>query len=129
MGAAATEAANIGPRERRKRRLLGIVSLTVAVGVAFVLVSFGAPRWSRLVVFFPLWMAGLGLLQAREKTCIALAARGARNLDAGEETITDGALAATLRDKAAAVHRRALLVAAAITVVVLAFPDSYFRPQ
>jgi hypothetical protein len=68
MDAATTEAANIGPRERRKRRVLGIVSLTVAVGVAFLLVSFGAPRWSRLVVFFPLWMAGLGLLQAREKT-------------------------------------------------------------
>ena len=63
-----TEAANIGPRERRKRRLFGIVSLTVAVGVAFVLVVYGAPRWARLVVFFPLWMAGLGLLQAREKT-------------------------------------------------------------
>ena len=44
-------------------------------------------------------------------------------MDAGEETITDGALAATLRDKAAAVQRRALLVAAAITVVVLVFPD------
>ena len=69
MGATATtDEANIGPRERRKRRLLGIVSLTVAVAVAFVLVALGAPRWSRLVVFFPLWMAGLGLLQAREKT-------------------------------------------------------------
>ena len=61
-------AANIGPRERRKRRLLGIVSLTAAVGLAFVLVVFGAARWWRLLVFFPLWMAGLGLLQAREKT-------------------------------------------------------------
>jgi hypothetical protein len=62
------EAANIGPRERRKRRLLGIVSLTVGVGVAFLLVVFGAQRWWRLVIFFPLWIAGLGLLQAREKT-------------------------------------------------------------
>jgi hypothetical protein len=123
MDAAATEVANIGPRERRKRRLLGIVSLTVAVGFAFVLVSFGAPRWSRLVVFFPLWLAGLGLLQARAQTCIALAARGVCNMDAGEETVTDGAIAARLRDKAAAVHRRALLVAAAITFVVLLFPD------
>jgi hypothetical protein len=123
MDALTKEAANIGPRERRKRRLLGIVSLTVAVGVAFVLVSFGAPRWSRVVVFFPLWMAGLGLLQAREKTCIALAARGVCNMDAGEEAVGDAALAAKLRDKAAAVHRRALLVAVAITVVVLVFPD------
>ena len=50
-------------------------------------------------------------------------------MDAGVETINDTALAARLREKAAAVHKRALLVAAAITVVVLAFPDSYFRPQ
>jgi hypothetical protein len=123
MDTATMEVANIGPRERRKRRLLGIVSLTVAVGVAFVLVSFGAPRWSRAVVFFPLWMAGLGLLQAREKTCIALAARGVCNMDAGEEAVGDATLAAKLRAKAAAVHRRALLVAVAITVVVLVFPD------
>jgi hypothetical protein len=43
-------------------------------------------------------------------------------MDAGEETIKDKALAARLREKAAAVHRRALLVAAAITVVALVFP-------
>ena len=63
-----SEAINIGPREQRKRRLLGIVALTVGVGLAFVLVVTEAPRWSRAVVFFPVWMAGLGLLQAREKT-------------------------------------------------------------
>jgi hypothetical protein len=45
-------------------------------------------------------------------------------MDAGEETtIEDRALAARLREKAAAVHRRALGVAAAITLVVLIFPD------
>ena len=126
MTDAATEVANIGPSGRRKRRLLGIVSLTVAVGVAFVLVAFGAPRWSRLVLFVPLWMAGLGLLQSREKTCIALAARGVCNMDAGEEPVADSALASRLREKAAALHKRALLVAAAITVVVLLFPD--FHP-
>jgi hypothetical protein len=120
-------AANIGPRERRKRRVLGVVSLTVAVGVAFVLVAFGAPRWARLVVFFPLWMAGLGLFQARERVCIALAARGVCNMDAGERPVADPALAARLREKASALHRRALLVAAAITLVVLLFPDSMFR--
>ncbi|HEX8163139.1 MAG TPA: hypothetical protein VF538_14815 [Pyrinomonadaceae bacterium] len=63
-----TEAANIGGRERMKRRVLGVVTLTVAVGVAFVLVATGAPRAARLVVFFPLWLAGLGLLQSKEKT-------------------------------------------------------------
>ncbi len=63
-----SEVCNIGPREQRKRRLLGIVALTIGVAAAFVLVVYDAPRWTRLVVFLPVWIAGLGLLQAREKT-------------------------------------------------------------
>ena len=45
-------------------------------------------------------------------------------MDAGVETIDDETLAAELRRKAAAVHKRSLLVAAAITIVVLVFPTS-----
>ena len=63
-----SSAINIGPREIRKRRLMGIVALTVGVALAFVLVVFQMPRWPRLFIFFPIWMAGLGLFQAREKT-------------------------------------------------------------
>lgn len=117
-----SEAVNIGARERTKRRVLGVVTLTVGVGVAFVLVTSGAPRLSRLVVFFPVWLAGLGLLQSKEKTCIALAARGTRNMDAGEEKIDDEDLNARLRDKARRISRRALVTAAVITAVTLAFP-------
>lgn len=63
-----SEAINIGPRERRKRRLLGVVAFTVGVATAFVLVVYDAPRWWRLIIFFPVWIGGLGLIQAREKT-------------------------------------------------------------
>ncbi|HVF55866.1 MAG TPA: hypothetical protein VM934_06925 [Pyrinomonadaceae bacterium] len=63
-----SDAINIGAREQRKRRLLGVVALTIGVAAAFVLVVMQAPRPLRAVVFFPIWMAGLGLLQAREKT-------------------------------------------------------------
>ncbi|HZT59291.1 MAG TPA: hypothetical protein VFA21_11755 [Pyrinomonadaceae bacterium] len=62
------EAVNLGPREQRKRRVMGIVALTVGVALAFLLVVLQAPRLARLVVFFPVWIAGLGLLQSREKT-------------------------------------------------------------
>ena len=117
-----TEAINIGPSERRKRRLLGVVALTVGVGAAFVLVIFEAPRWSRALVFFPVWMAGLGLLQAREKTCIALAARGACNWDAGETQLDDGDLVEQLREKSRRINRRAVVTAAAITFLTLVFP-------
>ena len=68
MKAAKTEAINIGPREQTKRRVMGIVALTVGVSLAFLLVVLQAPRLARLVVFFPVWIAGLGLLQSREKT-------------------------------------------------------------
>jgi hypothetical protein len=117
------EVCNIGPRERRKRRTMGYVSLAVAVGAAFVLVVFAAPRWWRVVVFFPAWLAGLGLLQARERTCIALAARGMQNLDAGEESIADAATQNHLLKTARRIHRRALVTAVAITLVALAFPE------
>ena len=117
-----SEVINLGPRERRKRRLMGIVALTVGVGLAFVLVVYGAPRLFRLVIFFPIWMAGLGLLQSRERTCIALAARGVCNMDDGEEKITDAGRVEALRDKARWINRRALLTAAAITLLALVFP-------
>lgn len=117
-------AANIGPRERAKRRVMGIVALVCGVGLAFLMVVLEAPRWSRALVFFPVWLAGLGMFQARERTCIALAARGRCNFDAGEEAVADAALAARLREKAKGINRRAMVVAAVITTVVLLFPDS-----
>jgi hypothetical protein len=117
-----TSAINLGPREQRKRRLMGIVALTVGVALAFALVVTGAPRLARVVVFFPIWMAGLGLFQARERTCIALAARGVCNMDDGEVRIEDETAAAELRAKARQINRRALITAAIITAVTLVFP-------
>jgi len=63
-----TTAVNIGPRERLKRRVMGIVFLAVSAGLAFSMVAYDAPRLFRAAVFFPLWMAGLGLFQASGKT-------------------------------------------------------------
>ena len=117
-----SEVINIGPLERRKRRILGVVALTVGVSLAFILVIMQAPRWSRAVIFFPIWMAGLGLIQAREKTCIALAASGKCNMDAGEENLTDENLIQQLRSKARRINRRALVTAGAITLLALLFP-------
>jgi hypothetical protein len=118
-----SEVINIGPRERRKRRLMGVVALTVGVGLAFVLVIFQAPRWSRVIIFFPIWMAGLGLIQSREKICIALAATGKCNMDEGEESLDDENLIEQLRVKARRINLRALITAGAITLLALLFPS------
>ena len=113
---------NIGPREQFKRRLLGRVALIASVALTFVLIGYGAPRLVRLVIFFPLWMAALGYFQAREKTCIALAARGTCNMDAGEQKIEDPGRKAKLREKARKIHLRALVMAVVLTLLMLAFP-------
>ena len=114
---------NIGPRETRKRRVMGIAALAAGAVLAFALVVVGAPWWSRAVVFFPVWLAALGLLQARERTCVALAARGVCNMDGGELPVEDDGAARELRGKARRINRRALLVAAVVTLVALAFPS------
>ncbi len=117
-------AINIGPREQTKRRMLGLVALTIGVGAAFVLVIFSAPRWWRVVIFLPIWIAGLGLMQAREKTCIALAARGVCNMDDGEKQLLDDEQVKELELKARRINRRALITAILITILALAFPRS-----
>ena len=61
-------AVNIGPREQMKRRVMGIVFLASGAVLAFFVVAYGAPRLFRVAIFFPLWMAGLGLFQASGKT-------------------------------------------------------------
>lgn len=59
---------NLGPKETRKRLLMGIVMLGAGVGIAAALILAGSPRWWRIVLFFPFWMAALGVFQAKEKT-------------------------------------------------------------
>jgi hypothetical protein len=113
---------NIGPREQFKRRILGRVSLIASAALLFALIVGDAPRPLRLVIFLPLWMAALGYFQAQEKTCIALAARGACDMDAGEKKIEDKNLAARLRLKARRIHLRAFVMAAGITLLILVFP-------
>lgn len=60
--------ANIGPRQRAIRRVFGLVSAAATLILLAYLLASDLPRAARLSVVIPAWMAGLGLLQAREKT-------------------------------------------------------------
>ena len=51
-----------------------------------------------------------------------MAARGTRNMDAGEESIDDEREVKALRATARRIHRRALITAVIVTAVALAFP-------
>jgi fatty acid desaturase len=55
--------ANIGPLQRRRRLLYGLVMLVVGLAVV-VLDLAAASRWWLVAVFAPVWAGALGVLQA-----------------------------------------------------------------
>ena len=59
---------NIGPRQRRRRLMVGVVFLAISAAAEAWLVLGGAPRLARLGLFLPLLIAGVGYFQYREKT-------------------------------------------------------------
>ena len=60
--------ANMTRGGRRRRLTLGIAMLVVAAALGVALATGGAARAWRLTLFAPLWVAGLGLFQARACT-------------------------------------------------------------
>ena len=113
---------NLGPREQRKRLLFGAVMLVIGLAAAAYLLASDVSRWWRLALFLPFALAAHGLLQARAKTRPTLAARGTRNLDAGEEPIPDPAAVTRLRAIAGRIRTQTLAAAAVLTVLALLVP-------
>jgi hypothetical protein len=62
------ELANIGPKEARKRLLMGFAMLFIGVALAVVFTYAGVSRGWFLVLFLPFWMGTLAISQARKKT-------------------------------------------------------------
>lgn len=114
--------ANIGPGERRKRLVAGIGMLAVSLAVGMGLIVTDVPRWWRIGLLLPFWLGALGLFEARERTCVVLAARGVRNLDGGEEPIEAQAVETQLRAQARKVHLLSFFTAALLTLIFLLIP-------
>lgn len=114
---------NIGPRERRRRLIGGFVFLVVAACVVGGLILFNAPRPWRLLVFLPAWAAAIGFFQVSAKTCVALAARGLKNMDSGDEAITDPSELKQVRAQSRSIHIRAALTAVAVAILLALLPS------
>jgi len=60
--------ANIGPKEIRKRLLMGVAMLAVGVVLAVIFTHAGVSRGWYAALFLPFWMGTLAISQARKKT-------------------------------------------------------------
>jgi hypothetical protein len=107
---------NIGPRERQKRLALGLTSLTLGLLLASAMLWLDVSRVWRLAIFMPALMAALGVRQAMAQTCVRLSAMGVKNLDDGNQRVTDAENDAIKR-QAAVVNRDSVLVAAGATAL------------
>lgn len=110
---------NIGPGVRRHRLLQGVTMLMMGIGVALMLFGLRAGPYFRLLVFVPLWLGALGLLQWRAHTCVGLAERGERDLGSGPEPIADPAARARVKRQADVIARTALVFAGLGTLATL----------
>jgi len=68
MNVGKAELANIGPKEARKRLLMGVAMLAMGVVLAVVLAHADVSRGWYAVLFLPFWMGTLPLFEARRKT-------------------------------------------------------------
>ena len=68
MNIGKAELANIGPKETRKRLLMGGTMLAVGVVLAVIVTHAGVSRGWYSALFLPFWMGTLGISQARKKT-------------------------------------------------------------
>jgi hypothetical protein len=106
---------NIGPRQRKLRLVIGLVLLAVAGGSAAALGVDHATRPYRALVFVPLLLGCISLLQVRAGTCVSLAARGKKNLDDGEVVVADPAERRQLAAQARGVMLQAIALAGLAT--------------
>ena len=68
MNVGKAELANIGPKETRKRLLMGVAMIGIGLAWAVIFSQIGVSRLWYAGLFLPFWMGTLALSQARKKT-------------------------------------------------------------
>lgn len=118
--AAAWHCENIGPRQRRRRILIGSAMLVVGVALTAALIGLDAGRLVRLVVALPFLAGSIGLFQVRARTCVVFAMRKVKNMDHGEVPVTDARELETIQRQARMVWMQGVAVGILLTVIALA---------
>ena len=111
--------ANIGTRERHKRLIWGLLASGVGVVIAVLLVMIRAPVIWRLPLLLVFYVGALGIFQARDKTCVKLAARGQRDMDSGPQQISVATELQQVQRQARVVYVKSAITAAILTALAL----------
>ncbi len=112
-------AINIGPKERRKRLIVGVLAFAAASGLALWFSAQETSRLWRLMVFAPFFFSMICLFQVKEKICVLLAAQGSQNFDQGTERVKDFLIANQLRYQAKKVYVESLVASVLLTLLCL----------
>jgi hypothetical protein len=97
---------------------MGIGGLIAGVIAAVVVVAMHLSREWRLLLFVPFAISAYGFLQAREKTCVLLAAVGKREVNDGSYADVADEERAILRRRALVIAVRSILIATLITAAI-----------
>ena len=111
---------NLGPKETRKRWMLGCYALCVGLVLAIIFIWQDASDYLRLLVFIPFFVGYLGILQAFQKTCVVLGLKGQQNQDQGNEPIVEKALRQKLWRRSVWILISAVILALICTCLSLA---------
>jgi len=121
---------NLGPKETRKRRLLGYLAINVGLILAIIFIWQDVSDYLRMLVYIPFFVGYLGILQAIQKTCVVLALKGQQNQDQGNEPVVEMALRQKLWRRSIWILIFAGILAALCTYLTLAIHSELLRwPQ
>jgi hypothetical protein len=112
---------NIGLRQRQQRMKWGIASFALSAVIIIGLVASDAARGWRLLALPSVWLGVLCLIEAKSGTCVVLAARGVRNMGAGNEPLADAAERKMVARQSRRIHLWALLVTLLLACAALSW--------
>lgn len=91
----------------------------IAAAAAVALLTMWVSRAWRVLLILPIGGAAIALFQVQARTCVALAARGLRNMDGGDEAIPDERHLACVRAQARGVYLKAAVTTFVVTAILL----------
>jgi len=115
---------NIGPKEIRRRRFVGLVGLVLVFITVASFHSQHVKGFSRVSVFLPAILFSIGYLQSRKKFCLAFGMAGIFNFGRSRDIARVASPEDRARDRktALSILFQAVGLAALLTAIVVALP-------